>query len=165
MSRIKEIDKGSEGATGSVSEDIIRGAKKISEKTICLCGSIKFAPEMKAWAKALAEKGKVGILPIGARRLEEETAVSEDYDKAKLKREFDAVKAHYDEISRAEAILVCNYDKNGVKNYIGANTFLEMGFAHCLGKKIYLVNPLPDMPYINDELYAFDVEVVGETES
>ncbi len=135
--------------------------KNISEKTICLCGSIKFAPEMKVWAQKLTEEGKVGILPIGAKRLDEETAIDESYDKAKLKREFDAVKAHFDEISRADAILVCNYDKNGVRNYIGANTFLEMGFAHCLGKKIYLVNPLPDMSYINDELYAFDVEVVG----
>lgn len=142
--------------------DIKAGMAKIPEKTVCLCGSIKFAPEMKAWAKALAAEGKVGILPIGARRLEEEAAVSESYDKAKLKREFDAVKAHYDEISKAEAILVCNYDKNDIANYIGANTFLEMGFAHCLGKKIYLANPLPDMPYINDELYAFDVKVVGE---
>lgn len=135
---------------------------EIKEKTICLCGSIKFAPEMKAWAKHFAEEGKTGILPIGAKRLDEEIAISESYDKAALKREFDAVKAHFVEIENAEAILVCNYDKNGIKNYIGANTFLEMGFAHCLGKKIYLVHPLPDMPYLNDELRAFDTEVVGD---
>lgn len=134
--------------------------KNMSEKVICLCGSIKFALEMKTWAARLTEEGKTALLPIGVKRLDEKTAVRENYDKAKLKREFDAIKAHFEEISRADAILVCNYDKNGIKNYIGANTFLEMGFAHCLGKKIYLVNPLPDMPYINDELYAFDTEVM-----
>lgn len=79
-----------------------------------------------------------------------------------LKREFDAIKVHFNKIKEADAILVCNYDKNGIQNYIGANTFLEMGFAHCLGKKIYLVSPLPDMPYTNDELAAFDVEVIGD---
>lgn len=132
------------------------------KKVICLCGSIKFAPEMKAWAKILQAGGKQVLLPVGVKRIDEETAANEAYDKAKLKREFDAIKAHFEEIEKSDAILVCNYDKNGIQNYIGANTFLEMGFAHCLGKKIYLVNPLPDMPYMNDELAAFDVEVVGD---
>jgi hypothetical protein len=134
--------------------------KTISEKTICLCGSIKFAPEMKRIAKALTETGKIALLPKSVIELDEKTAVNENYDKAKRKREIDAIKIHFDKIAEADAILVCNYDKNDIENYIGANTFLEMGFAHYAKKKIYLVAPLPDMPYINDELFAFDVEVV-----
>ena len=131
----------------------------ISEKTICICGSIKFAPEMKRIAARLREMGKVVLLPRSAEVLDEEMAVNESYDKAKSKREFDAISVHFDKIVEADAILVCNYDKNGIENYIGANTFLEMGFAHYAKKKIYLMNPLLDMPYINDELFAFDVEV------
>ena len=53
-----------------------------------------------------------------------------------------------------EAILVANYEKNGVPNYIGANTFLEIGFAHVLGQKIFLLNPLPENSYIKTELEA-----------
>ena len=134
----------------------------IPEKTICICGSIKFAPEMKRLAAKLKEDGKIVLLPRSAEELDEATAVNENYDKAKRKREIDAISVHFDKIAEADAILVCNYGKNSIANYIGANTFLEMGFAHYAKKKIYLVNPLPDMPYINDELFAFDVEILGE---
>ena len=132
----------------------------ISEKTICICGSIKFAPEMKRLATELREAGKIVLLPKSAEELDEATAVNENYDKAKRKREIDAISVHFNKIAESDAILVCNYDKNGITNYIGANTFLEMGFAHYAKKKIYLANPLLDMPYINDELFAFDVEVI-----
>lgn len=33
-------------------------------------------------------------------------------------------------ICGSDAILVLNYDKKGIKNYIGGNTLMEMGFAH-----------------------------------
>ncbi|MDO4742346.1 MAG: hypothetical protein Q4A79_03185 [Candidatus Saccharibacteria bacterium] len=44
---------------------------------------------------------------------------------------------------------------------IGANTFLEMGFAYYAKKPIYALNPLPDYKYINDELLNFDVKVIN----
>jgi hypothetical protein len=53
-------------------------------------------------------------------------------------------------------ILVVNLTKGDTKNYIGANTFLELGFAHYLGKRIYLLNPIPDQPYILDEVLTID---------
>ncbi|MBT4597707.1 hypothetical protein HOC76_01665, partial [bacterium] len=34
-----------------------------------------------------------------------------------------------------------------IDSYIGGNTFLEMGFAHVLGKKIFLLNGIPDISY------------------
>ena len=40
---------------------------------------------------------------------------------------------------------------NGIPNYIGGNTFLEMGFAHVLNKKVFLLNNIPAMPY-DDEI-------------
>ncbi|MCL2085459.1 hypothetical protein FWH09_00805 [Candidatus Saccharibacteria bacterium] len=132
----------------------------IKEKTICVCGSIKFAREMKEVAKKLESEGKAVIIPLSARELDEKVARNESYDRAKRKRDIDAINVHFQEIERSDAILVLNHDKNGIKNYIGANTFLEMGFAHFLKKKIYLLNPLPDMPYLNDELAAFDTAVV-----
>jgi len=45
---------------------------------------------------------------------------------------------YYEIIKECDAILVLNLEKNKIKNYIGGNTFLEMGFAHVLNKKIYL---------------------------
>ena len=71
--------------------------------------------------------------------------------------------AHFAKIRESDAILVCNFTKKGIENYIGANTFLEMGYAYSLGLPIYTLNPLPDMPYINDELKAFNtISLAGD---
>jgi len=40
--------------------------------------------------------------------------------------------------------------KKGVKNYVGGNSFLEMGFAFILKKKIFLLNDIPEMPYTSE---------------
>jgi predicted RNA-binding protein with PUA domain len=52
-----------------------------------------------------------------------------------------------------DAILILNLEKNNIKGYIGGNTFLEMGFAHVLNKKIFLLNEIPEMGY-KDEIVA-----------
>ncbi len=63
-----------------------------------------------------------------------------------------AIKEHWDKIRVSDAILVLNFDRNGIDNYIGGNTFLEIGFAYVLGKKIYLLNPIPDIPLYSAEI-------------
>ncbi len=69
------------------------------------------------------------------------------------KAEEDVIKRYYRLIKKSDAILVVNVEKNGIKNYIGGNTFLEMGFAYILNKKIYLLNSIPKLSYA-DEIKA-----------
>ncbi len=64
------------------------------------------------------------------------------------------IKKHFEKIDASDAILVLNFTKNGTEYYIGANTFLEMGVAFRRGIKIFLLNPIPDNPYIWDEAVA-----------
>lgn len=64
-------------------------------------------------------------------------------------------------IKDVDAILALNYDKNGIKNYIGGNTFLELGYASILEKKIYFMNPIPDMLYTS-ELEAMKPVILNE---
>jgi hypothetical protein len=59
-----------------------------------------------------------------------------------------------------DAILVLNFDKNGLKNYIGGATFLEMFKAWELGKKIFLYNDLPS-GNLSDEINAFDPVIIN----
>jgi len=72
---------------------------------------------------------------------------------ANVKIENDYIKHHYNEITESDAILVLNLDKNGIKNYIGGNTLMELGFAHVHNKKIFLLNPIPEMGY-SEEIKA-----------
>jgi len=53
-----------------------------------------------------------------------------------------------------DAVLVLNYSKNGVDNYIGGATFLEMYDAFRLGKKIYMINDIPS-GMLSDEIIGF----------
>jgi hypothetical protein len=71
------------------------------------------------------------------------------------------MKEHLDNISRSDAILVLNFDKNGIKNYIGGNTFAEIIFAFYAGKKIFLLNPAPDMSIFGDELKAVNPTIIN----
>lgn len=57
-------------------------------------------------------------------------------------------KQHMFELSRGiaksvDAALVLNYEKHGNPDYIGGATFLEIYDAFCAGKKIYLMNDIP----------------------
>ena len=79
-----------------------------------------------------------------------EEGTGTDYSKlspkesADLKQHF--IDKHIEKIRASDAILVANYDKNGITGYIGANSFLEMGIAYALGKKIFLLNDVPQQP-------------------
>jgi len=80
----------------------------------------------------------------------------EEKEQIKLEQKYknDAIREFWALMKNADALLVANYDKSGVKNYIGGNAFLEMGFAHVLNQKIYLLNPIPHMPYYETEIIA-----------
>jgi len=71
----------------------------------------------------------------------------------------DILKYYFQKIRESEAILVLNFEKNGIKNYIGGNVFLEMGFAHVLNKKIFLLNEIPEVLY-KDEIKAMQPVVI-----
>lgn len=78
---------------------------------------------------------------------------------SEIKKKHNFIKAWYDLIVSGDAILVCNFDKNGIKNYIGGNTLMEIGFAHVNDKKVFLLNSVPDVSYA-DEIKAMVDEVV-----
>ena len=69
--------------------------------------------------------------------------------------------AKANKIKKSDAILVLNYDKNEVKNYIGGNTLIEIGFAHYWKTKIFLLNPIPEIPYYKSEIEAVKPVIIN----
>jgi len=59
----------------------------------------------------------------------------------------DFIREHFRKIEKAGAVLVVNPPHKGIPGYIGGNTFLEMGVAFYLGKKLYTLYPLPKVNY------------------
>ena len=127
---------------------------------ICICCSLSFTDEVKKIADRLHELGHEVLLPNGV-IIDAIHKPGFDSVEAKRGNGYDFVREHFKKIEESDAMLVCNFTKNGIDNYIGANTFLEMGFAYYIKKPIYALNPIPDYKYINDELLNFDVKVIN----
>lgn len=122
---------------------------------------MKFHKEMRHVQKELEQVGHVVFVPKSIELMDTIGYVHPEIDEAKVaaKIQHDFIREHFKKIDKSDAILVLNYDKNGIKNYIGGNTFLEIGLAYWLGKSMYLLNPIPDMDYIT-ELHAMRPTVI-----
>jgi hypothetical protein len=82
-----------------------------------------------------------------------------------INNRFNVMKDHFDSIHHSNAILVLNYDKNGVKGYIGSSTLIEMGVAFFLNKKIFILNPQPNLP-LKEEIEAMKpIDLDGKLEN
>ena len=109
---------------------------------IVLCGSKKFIPK----CFEISEKFKsMGF----------ETVIPQEFIHDVPKKE--ASLKHFSEIEKDDvsALLIINENKNGISNYIGANSFAELAFGFYKGKKIYLLNDIYE-PY-SEELIAWEV--------
>lgn len=134
---------------------------------IAICGSLNFTHEIKRLADELSKLGFEVHIPISSEKilrgefsLDEIKQEKESGTFADRAIKYDSIRAYWHIINGSSAILVANFDKRGVKNYIGGNTFLEMGFAHVQNKPIYLLNDIPDMIY-TDEIRAMQPIIIN----
>lgn len=136
---------------------------------IALVASIQFSNEMIHIKKELEVLGHTVLLPYSTEKiasghlsLDAYMKEKEAHGDLKFRNEGpDLIKDHYEKILSSNAILVLNYTKKGIEHYIGGNALMEMGFAYVNHKKIFLLNPIPDMPY-KDELVAMNPTVVNK---
>lgn len=124
---------------------------------ICSKSFYNKIPEIK---QKLETSGHVITLPTSY-----DNPLSEDEYRNLGKEEYSKWKAemfkHSTEIiENNDAVLVLNFEKNGVANYIGGATFLEMYDAFRMEKKIYIYNDIPE-GILHDEIIGFDPEVIN----
>ncbi len=98
-------------------------------KSIVICGSRRFKPEMREFAKKLKELGVVVYEPYLHSGQEEWERLSGDYKKFIL---LGLTHDHFYKIQMADVVFV--YNKDG---YVGNSTTLEIGYAVAVGKPIY----------------------------
>ena len=72
------------------------------------------------------------------------------------------IKKRFDGIIWGDALLILNYDKNGIANYLGGNSLVEMAVAYYLNKPIYLFNPAPEISYKEEILGMFPIVLNGD---
>ena len=133
---------------------------------IVICGSIDFTKEIGETSKFLTDRGHTTDMPHTSQRIlrgeltlenfshERESDTKDGIRESAMRKINDnVIKRYFEIIQKSDAILVINKEKKWIKNYIGGNTFLEMGFAHVLDRKIFLLNDIPDISY-TDEIRA-----------
>jgi len=140
---------------------------------ITICGSIAFFTEMAEMTKKLEALGHQVKLPPF--EIEDENGnmipVMEYYEKRKAKtddtswiwdRKEEAMRLHFEKVEWSDAVLILNYEKNGIPNYVGANTLLEIGLAFHLRKKIFFLNDIPDISYKEEILGMKPIVINGD---
>lgn len=101
-------------------------------KSVVLCGSRRFKPEMRAFGKKLKAAGIVVYEPYLHSGQDEWANLSQQY------RNFIALGLthdHFYKIKMADVVFIFNKD-----GYVGNSTTLEIGYAMALGKPVYALS-------------------------
>ena len=127
---------------------------------IAICGSLNFTYKIKKISDELKKIGFDVFIPISSEKILKGEfsldGIKKEKESGQIVEKFikyNSIRAYYEVIKKSDAILVTNFDKNNIKNYIGGAVLLEMGFAHILNKKIFLLNQIPRIIY-TDEIKA-----------
>lgn len=132
---------------------------------ITVCGSVTFADRLVEIYKQLEQLGHAPLMHKEMFGIADGTAteliegITKKHSEIKKKHNF--IKFWHNLIAQSDAVLICNFDKKGIKNFIGGNTFLEIGFAHVNNKKVFLLNPIPAKVPYTDEIEAMTDKVIN----
>jgi hypothetical protein len=131
----------------------INEMEKLSERLFVLGYDVKFPPT----EENLPSGKKVHTLDYYAHK--KKTLAG---DQSFWETHQHTIRNHLKKVEWSEAVLIANYDKNGIVNYIGPNTLIEMGLAFYLGKKIFLLNPIPEISYKEEILGLQPIVLNGD---
>lgn len=132
--------------------------KKI--KTIVICSSASFYEKLFPIEKTLRKLGYRVVIPITARRMKRKNNFDVDFHKTWYNNPKDYPKkkalmdAHFKKIIKGDAILVTNFDKKGIKGYMGGNALMEIAIAYHYRKPIFILNDIADDSPIKEEIYG-----------
>ncbi len=137
---------------------------------ITICSSAQFAKRAQKVKEQLEKKGFKALLYPQTVKVNHNTIdVCKYYAMRKknptpelLKVKRQLMDEHFEKIKNSDAVLVLNFDLPKKKGYIGGNTFLEMGIAYCLGKKVFVwKKPSNNLPYFEEIIAMNPIDVEG----
>lgn len=127
---------------------------------IGVIGSMHFTENMLEARDALIKLGHSAFVTSLAAPHVGKNDEEKEILKIHQKMHEDAIREFWRLMQGADAVLVVNLDRKGIKNYIGGNTLMEMGFAHVLQQKIFLLNPIPEIPFYKSEIEAMKPTII-----
>lgn len=128
---------------------------------IGIIGSMQYTEKMMEIRDKLTSLGHEAFTTKLAEPFIGKSDEEKEIIKIEQKQNKDAIREFWRQMQGIDAVLVVNLDKNGIKNYIGGNTLIEIGFAHVLNQKIFLLNPIPDIPFYKTEIEAVKPVIIN----
>jgi len=135
-------------------------------KTIAICSSGAFYKHVNDVAEELEGLGFDAVVPSTANEMKR----TGDYDISKRKtwyensddfnKKTEYIDLHIKEVENADAILVVNDEKRGVKGYIGGNVMVEMAIAYYLKKPIFVLNPVNQDNPVYEEVLGLGSTII-----
>jgi hypothetical protein len=124
---------------------------------IIIGGSMAFAVEQLKVKKELENLGhQVDITPDLNHYINSPKIKNSFEEELNLCLKSDVMRKFFNKISENDAFLVCNYDKNNIKGYLGISVLMELGVAYHLNKKIYLLND-----FDRSQGYGLEVAIIS----
>lgn len=105
---------------------------------IMIGGSMSFAKEMKKVKGILEEFGFEAYVPLDTEHVIKDA--TKKYDMNFLK-ELGVGRGDAELVAQSDAFLVLNYEKHGIKGYIGPGAYRDLSVAWWLRKKIFFLYP------------------------
>ena len=139
----------------------IPGRVTIKTMKIFIISSKAFYNEIPKIKEFLERSGNIVSLPNCFGAPETEAKYRELGKKEHSQWKSEMICHSVDIIKNNDAVLVLNLEKNGIKDYIGGATFLEMYDAFRLGKKIFMYNQIPE-GMLKDEIIGFNPIVINQ---
>ncbi len=132
----------------------------MKKHTIVICSSASHYEKLFPIQKKLREMGFSVVIPKTAHIMKENKNFDVNFYKTwhKDPKDYKKKRAYMDEyfkkIVKGDSILVANFEKKGIKGYIGGNVLMEMTVAYILKKKIYILNDVDSDLSIKEEVYG-----------
>lgn len=145
---------------GEVNINVAARSEGQRDMKIGIIGSMQFTEKMIEARDRLIETGHDAFVTNLAYPFIGKSDDEKEKIKIHQKNHLDAIREFWRLMQGADAVLVMNFDKHAIRNYIGGNTLMEIGFAHVLYQKIFLYNPIPDMPYCRSEIEAVNPIII-----
>jgi len=137
-------------------------------KIITICASVSHYHYLFDLQKNLRKMGYTVIIPKTAYAMKrtnnfEVSAHKTWYtNKNDYKKKTQLMKAYFKEVMRSDAILVANFEKNGLPGYIGGNVLMEMVLAFHYKKPIFVYNNISEDLGIKEEIYGMQPIFIEE---
>ena len=104
---------------------------------------MSFIDDIKKISSELENRGFTVYIPEEQEREISREALGEE---AFAKEKGGYIEAHLIKIENSDKVLIANFEKNGIKGYVGPNSLIELAFGYALRKQLLLLYEPAEQP-------------------